>query len=173
MFGRAGRPQYDKKGVGMIFCPMSKLNYFVSKLKNQINIESVLEKYLSDSLNAEIAIGNISSIEDAKNWLKLTYLSVIKCGRKRDQNIKLIERMIKESFKILNEFKLIRYVSSTGRVHSTELGRIASNYYMSYKTISEFNEKLREDMFDEELLTLFSSSNEFANMKLYSEEKQN
>ena len=171
MFGRAGRPQYDKKGVGMIFCPISKLNYFVSKLKNQINIESVLEKYLSDSLNAEIAIGNISSIEDAKNWLKLTYLSVIKCGRKRDQNIKLIERMIKESFKILNEFKLIRYVSSTGRVHSTELGRIASNYYMSYKTISEFNEKLREDMFDEELLTLFSSSNEFANMKLYSEEK--
>ena len=45
MFGRAGRPQFDKKGVGMIFCPKSKLNYFVSKLKNQINIETVLEKY--------------------------------------------------------------------------------------------------------------------------------
>ena len=90
MFGRAGRPQFDKKGVGMIFCPMSKLNNFVSKLKNQINIESVLEKYLADSLNAEIAIGNISCLEDAKNWLKLTYLSVLKCGRKRDQNIKLI-----------------------------------------------------------------------------------
>ena len=171
MFGRAGRPQFDKKGVGIIFCPMSKLNYFVSKLKNQINIESVLEKYLADSLNAEIAIGNISSLEDAKNWLKLTYLSVIKCGRNRDQNHKLVEKMIKNSFQLLNEFKLIRYVSSTGRVHSTELGRIASNYYMSYKTISEFNEKLREDMFDEELLNLFSLSNEFANMKLYPEEK--
>ena len=71
MFGRAGRPQFDKKGVGMIFCPMTKLNHFVSKLKNQINIESVLERYLADSLNAEIAIGNISSLEDAKNWLKL------------------------------------------------------------------------------------------------------
>ena len=171
MFGRAGRPQFDKKGVGLIFSPMSKVNYFVSKLKNQINIESVLEKYLADSLNAEIAIGNISSIEDAKNWFKLTYLSVIRCGRKRDQNNKLVEKMIKNSFQILNEFKLIRYISSTGRVHSTELGRIASNYYMSYKTISEFNEKLREDMFDEELLNLFSLSNEFANMKLYSEEK--
>ena len=171
MFGRAGRPQFDKKGVGMIFCPMSKLNNFVSKLKNQINIESVLEKYLADSLNAEIAIGNISCLEDAKNWLKLTYLSVLKCGRKRDQNIKLIEKMIKNSFQLLNEFKLIRYVSSTGRVHSTELGRIASNYYMSYKTISEFHENLREDMFDEELLKLFSLSNEFTNMKLYSEEK--
>ena len=136
MFGRAGRPQFDKKGVGMIFCPISKLSYFVQKLKNQINIESVLEKYLSDSLNAEIAIGNISSIEDAKNWLKLTYLSVIKCGRNRDSNIKEVEKMIKKSFRILNEFKLIRYVSSTGRVHSTELGRIASNYYMSYETIS-------------------------------------
>ena len=171
MFGRAGRPQFDKKGVGMIFCPLTKLNHFVSKLKNQINIESVLERYLADSLNAEIAIGNISSLEDAKNWLKLTYLSVIKCGRNRDQNNKLVEKMIINSFKLLNEFKLIRYVSSTGRVHSTELGRIASNYYMSYKTISEFNEKLRDGMFDEELLILFSSSNEFSNMKLYSEEK--
>ena len=171
MFGRAGRPQFDKKGVGMIFCPLSKLSYFVSKLKNQINIESVLERYLADSLNAEIAIGNIASLEDAKNWLKLTYLSVIKCGRNRDQNNKLVEKMIKDSFKRLNEHKLIRYVSSTGRVHSTELGRIASNYYMSYQTISEFNEKLRDDMFDEELLTIFASSNEFANMKNYSEEK--
>ena len=171
MFGRAGRPQFDKKGVGMIFCPMTKLSHFVQKLKNQINIESVLEKYLADSLNAEIAIGNISSLEDAKNWLKLTYLSVIKCGRNRDSNIKEVEKMIKKSFSILNEFKLIRYVPSTGRVHSTELGRIASNYYMSYKTISYFNENLREDMFDEELLNLFSKSNEFSNMKLYSEEQ--
>ena len=46
MFGRAGRPQYDKKGVGVIFCPLSKLTHFVQKLKNQINIESVLEKML-------------------------------------------------------------------------------------------------------------------------------
>jgi replicative superfamily II helicase len=63
MFGRAGRPQYDKKGVGIIFCPLSKLTHFVQTLKNQVNIESVLDKYLADALNAEIAIGNICSIE--------------------------------------------------------------------------------------------------------------
>jgi len=171
MFGRAGRPQYDKKGVGIIFCPLSKLTHFVQKLKNQVNIESVLDKYLADALNAEIAIGNICSIEDAKNWLKLTYYAVLMCGRKRDQNIKLIEGYIKNSFKILNENKLIRYVKNTGRVHSTELGRIASNYYMSYVTISEFYENLQENMSDEGLLTLFSRSREFSNMKLYPEEK--
>jgi len=44
MFGRVGRPQFDKKGVGMIFCQMTKLSHFVQKLKNQINIESALEK---------------------------------------------------------------------------------------------------------------------------------
>ena len=79
--------------------------------------------------------------------------------------------MIKKSFKILNEFKLIRYIPAIGRVHSTELERIPSYYYMNYKSISEFNEKIREDFFDEELLTLFSSSNEFANMKVDTEEK--
>ena len=171
MFGRAGRPQYDKKGVGIIFCPLSKLTHFVKTLKNQVNIQSVLEKYLADALNAEIAIGNICSIEDAKNWLKLTYYSVLMCGRKRDQNIKLIEGYIKNNFKLLNENKLIRYVKATCRVHSTELGRIASNYYMSYITIAEFYENLRENMFDEELLTLFAKSKEFSNMKLYQEEK--
>ena len=88
MFGKAGHTQFDKIEVGIIFCPYKKLNYFVSKLKYQINIESVLEKFLVDSLNAEIAIGNISCLEDTKNWLKLTYLSVLKTGKKRDQNIK-------------------------------------------------------------------------------------
>ena len=42
---------------------------------------------------------------------------------------------------------------------------------MSYQTISEFNEKLKDDIFDEELLTIFASSNEFKNMKNYTEEK--
>ena len=171
MFGRAGRPQYDKKGIGIIFCPLKKLTGFVSKLKNQINIESVLDKYLPDALNAEIAIGNIASRDDAKNWLKLTYFAVVRCGRKRDQNIKLVEGYINNSFRVLNDNKLIRYVKATGRVHSTELGRIASNYYMSYATIAEFYEELRENMFDEELLTTFASSKEFSNMKLYPEEK--
>ena len=147
MFGRAGRPQYDKKGIGIIFCPLKKLTGFVSKLKNQINIESVLDKYLPDALNAEIAIGNIASRDDAKNWLKLTYFAVVRCGRKRDQNIKLVEGYINNSFRVLNDNKLIRYVKATGRVHSTELGRIASNYYMSYATIAEFYEELRENMF--------------------------
>jgi activating signal cointegrator complex subunit 3 len=42
---------------------------------------------------------------------------------------------------------------------------------MSYITIAEFYENLRENMFDEELLTLFAKSKEFSNMKLYQEEK--
>ena len=123
----------------------------------KINRFCFLDKYLSDALNAEIAIGNIASRDDAKNWLKLTYFGVMRCGRKREENIKLVVGYINNSFRILNDNKLIRYVKRTGRVHSTELGRIASNYYMSYATIAEFYEKLRENMFDDELLTTFAS----------------
>ena len=42
---------------------------------------------------------------------------------------------------------------------------------MSYATIAEFYEELRENMFDEELLTIFACSKEFSNMKLYPDEK--
>ena len=172
MFGRAGRPQFDKKGVGMIFSPMSKVNHFVSLLKNQIDIESSLRKFLPDSLNAEIAIGNVSSVEDALSWIKLTYLSIRLTGKDGLQNEETTKGLIISAFDILNQTKLIRYVMKTGQVHSTELGRIASNYYMSYKTVDNFNKTLREGMFEDEFLNVFAKSDEFSNLKVYDEEKK-
>ena len=50
------------------------------------------------------------------------------------------------AFMILNEVKLIRYIKRSQQVHTTELSRIACNYYMSYKSIDKFNKSLVEDM---------------------------
>jgi activating signal cointegrator complex subunit 3 len=183
MFGRAGRPQFDTKGVAMIVCPAKKLDYFVNLMKNQIEIDSKLPKFLSDALNAEIAIGNIHNLRDAISWLNLTYLGIrimknpfaynylLKEVKGMSRN-DLLEQLVEESFGKLNKFKLIRYVKSIGSVHSTELGRVASKYYMSYQSIANFHEQLREDMYDDELLKLFASSEEFASMKVYPDEKK-
>lgn len=43
----------------------------------------------------------------------------------------------------------------------TDLGRIASHYYVSYTSIATFNEHLKPTMGDIELCRLFSLSDEF------------
>jgi len=181
MFGRAGRPQFDKKGVAQIICSSSKIDYYVNLLKNQIEIESKLPKFLSDAINAEIAIGNIHNIAEAVSWLKLTYFSIrlrknpyaYNLMLKEIKNIpqdELLKEIATKSLETLNKFKLIRYLRSNATVHSTELGRIASKYYMSYMSIAEFYEKLNDNMYDYELLQLFSKTEEFSNMRIMQEE---
>ena len=47
---------------------------------------------------------------------------------------------------------------------STDLGRIASHYYVSYHTLATYNDHMRVTMGDIELLRLFALSDEFRYM---------
>jgi activating signal cointegrator complex subunit 3 len=93
IFGRAGRPQFDKSGHGCIITSHDKLNHYLSLLTNQYPIESQFVNLLADNLNAEVIVcnvlltlidiiviqvvlGTISSVNDAIEWLKYTYLYV-------------------------------------------------------------------------------------------------
>ena len=76
MLGRAGRPQFDRHGTGIIITNHSNLHFYLSVLNEQLPIESQLIKALPDILNAEIVNGNIWTFEDAFEWLKLTYLNI-------------------------------------------------------------------------------------------------
>lgn len=76
IFGRAGRPQFDMSGHAVIITSHSKLSHYLSLLTNQIPIESSFITYLADNLNAEIALGTISNVTEAIEWLSYTYLFV-------------------------------------------------------------------------------------------------
>ena len=47
---------------------------------------------------------------------------------------------------LLEKCHLIKYERSTGRFHSTELGRIASHYYVTYSSMATYNQHLRPTM---------------------------
>lgn len=47
---------------------------------------------------------------------------------------------------------------------ATDLGRIASHYYVTYTTLAAFNEHLKPTMTDIELLRLFALADEFKYM---------
>ncbi|RWV85413.1 hypothetical protein GW17_00052798 [Ensete ventricosum] len=76
MLGRAGRPQYDTYGEGIILTGHSELQYYLSLMNQQLPIESQFVSKLADQLNAEIVLGTVQNAREACNWIGYTYLYV-------------------------------------------------------------------------------------------------
>ncbi len=56
IFGRAGRPQFDKYGEGTIITTHDKLSHYLTLLTQQNPIESQFLNSLADNLNAEVSL---------------------------------------------------------------------------------------------------------------------
>ena len=69
MFGRAGRPQYDTKGQGVLITSHNELQYYLSLLNQQLPIESQFISKLTDNLNAEVVLGTIHNVKEAAHWI--------------------------------------------------------------------------------------------------------
>ncbi|KAL9667237.1 hypothetical protein QQ045_001588 [Rhodiola kirilowii] len=76
MLGRAGRPQFDTQGEGIIITGHSELQYYLSLMNQQLPIESQFISKLADQLNAEIVLGSVQNAREALNWLGYTYLYI-------------------------------------------------------------------------------------------------
>jgi pre-mRNA-splicing helicase BRR2 len=77
MLGRAGRPQYDTYGEGIIITNHAELQYYLSLMNQQLPIESQFVSKLADNLNAEIVLGTIRNRDEAVQWLGYTYWYVL------------------------------------------------------------------------------------------------
>ncbi|KAL6175526.1 hypothetical protein ACLB2K_052165 [Fragaria x ananassa] len=76
MLGRAGRPQYDSYGEGIIITGHTELRYYLSMMNQQFLIESQFVSRLADQLNAEIVLGTVQNAQEACDWLGYTYLYI-------------------------------------------------------------------------------------------------
>ncbi|CAK9029685.1 U5 small nuclear ribonucleoprotein 200 kDa helicase (Activating signal cointegrator 1 complex subunit 3-like 1) (BRR2 homolog) (U5 snRNP-specific 200 kDa protein) (U5-200KD) [Durusdinium trenchii] len=183
MLGRAGRPQYDKTGHGIVITQHSELQYYLSLMNQQLPIESQVLSILPDMVNAELVLGTIQTRQDAVNWLGYTYLYVRMMRAPRLYGIspdeaeedRLLEQrrvdLIHSALTLLDKNNLIKYDKRTGQVQVTALGRVASHYYIQHPSIATYNDHLRPMMSDIELLRLFSLSHEFKYIPVREEEK--
>mmetsp|Transcript_17823 Transcript_17823/g.25189 ORF Transcript_17823/g.25189 Transcript_17823/m.25189 type:complete len:2374 (+) Transcript_17823:76-7197(+) len=185
MLGRAGRPQYDSEGEGIIITAHSELQYYLSLTNLQLPVESQMMKGLADHLNAEIVLGTVGSLAEATEWLAYTFLYVRmlqnpsfygiidpKNTLKTDPSLKSRRMDLAHSAAcILERSHLIRYDRTTGMLRSTPDGRIASRYYISHSSMAMYIRHLRPNMTDIEILRLFSLSGEFTNLTVREEEK--
>ncbi|MCL7047252.1 hypothetical protein MKW94_014479 [Papaver nudicaule] len=183
MLGRAGRPQYDTYGEGIIITGHSELQYYLSLMNAQLPIESQFVSKLADQLNAEIVLGTVQNAKEACNWLGYTYLYIRMLRNPTlyglaadvlDRDGTLEERradLIHSAATVLEKNNLVKYDRKSGYFQVTDLGRIASYYYITHGTISTYNEHLKPTMGDIELCRLFSLSEEFKYVTVRQDEK--
>lgn len=173
IFGRAGRPQYEDLGVGYICTPQEKLSHYIDAITSQHPIESKFDKGLVDSLNAECALGTVQNVQDGIAWLSYTYLftrmrrNPMAYGMSHDEVVddphlgaKRLA-LITGAAKRLVLCKMLELDEPTGKMTITDLGRIAARYYIPWRTIEIFNERLRANMTEADVLNVLSKATDF------------
>ncbi|KAH0622176.1 hypothetical protein JD844_024256 [Phrynosoma platyrhinos] len=186
IFGRAGRPQFDKFGEGVIITTHDKLSHYLTLLTQQNPIESQFLESLADNLNAEtdfeIALGTVTNVEEAVKWISYTYLYVRMRANplvygishkayQMDPSLeKHREQLVIEVGRKLDKARMIRFEERTGFFSSTDLGRIASHYYIKYNTIETFNELFDAHKTEGDILAIVSKAEEFDQIKVREEE---
>ena len=82
------------------------------------------------------------------------------------------QNLIIDAAKTLMRCRMIKFEQKSGQFYSTDVGRVASHYYLHYESIELYNEMLQPVMTDEQILHLLASSKEFAQIKIRDEEVQ-
>jgi antiviral helicase SLH1 len=148
------------------------------------------ERGMNDALNAEIALGTVSSINDAVQWLGYTYLFVRvkknpmaygatflviysfqnliqpRPGMLWDDVAKDPRLGAKRNQLVLNAAnrlvaaQMVNLNRMSGALQITDLGRIAAKYYIRLASIEVFNQRFRPRMSEADVLVMLSHSTE-------------
>lgn len=184
IFGRAGRPQFQASGIGFICTTHDKLDHYLTAVTQQQPIESRFSRKLVDNLNAEIALGTVTSIPEAVQWLGYSYLFVrmlrnpltygIEWAEIRDDP-RLVQRrrkLVIEAARILQQSQMIIYNEKTEELRAKDVGRIASQFYVLQMSIEIFNKEMKPQATEADVLSMISKSGEFDNIQARDNEAQ-
>ncbi|CCF56555.1 hypothetical protein KAFR_0B02580 [Kazachstania africana CBS 2517] len=182
MLGRAGRPRYDTNGEGIIITNQSDVQYYLAVLNQQLPIESRFVSKLIDNINAEVVSGSIKSRADAVDWLSFTYLYVRMLTAPELYNVTIPdddfnlysyrESLVHTAFHILHEQGLILYNPEEALVEPTDLGRIASYFYINYSSMNLFSRELSGNSALMDVFRVFSMADEFKYISTRIEERR-
>ncbi|KAH9210447.1 Sec63 Brl domain-containing protein [Leptodontidium sp. 2 PMI_412] len=178
IFGRAGRPQFQDTGIGMICTTQDKLAHYLQAVTSQVPIESRFSKHMVDNLNAEIALGTVTSVPEAVQWLGYSYLFVrmqrnpltygIDWAEIRDDPT-LVQRrrlLVIQAARTLQQSQMIIFNETTEELRSKDVGRIASQYYILHTSIQIFNTMMKPLSSEADVLKMIAMSGEFDNIQL-------
>ncbi|SJM82207.1 probable Pre-mRNA-splicing helicase BRR2 [Zygosaccharomyces bailii] len=182
MLGRAGRPRYDTSGEGIIITDQSNVQFYLAVLNQQLPIESQFVSMMVDNLNAEVVAGNIQNRQEGVEWLTYTYLYIrmlmspelYKVPKKDgDDNLSTYRQsLIHSALAILHEENLVVYEAENGKVEPTELGKIASYFYIKHNSMQVYDSQITQHSNQIDLLRIIALSDEFKHIAVRQEERQ-
>jgi antiviral helicase SLH1 len=177
MLGRAGRPQFDTSGIARIFTQDAKKSFYKYFLHTGFPVESSLHKVVDDHLGAEVSAGTITTKQDALDYLTWTfffrrlhknptYYGLEIAAEEQDSlsaqeaaNQYLVEIVDKSMAELTKSGCVVSH--SNGDVDPTPLGKIASYYYLSHKTIRNLLGKAKRDASFGDVLKWMSTATEY------------
>ncbi|KAL8996616.1 MAG: hypothetical protein Q9169_003898 [Polycauliona sp. 2 TL-2023] len=177
IFGRAGRPQFQATGIGFICTTSDKLNHYLSAVTQQQPIESRFSRKLVDNLNAEVALGTVTSVPEAVQWLGYSYLFVrmqrnpstygIDWAEIRDDPhlVQRRRKLVIDSARVLQQSQMIIFNETTEELRAKDAGRIASQYYVLQTSIEIFNSMMSPRANEADILKMIAMSGEFDNIQ--------
>ncbi|TBU35674.1 P-loop containing nucleoside triphosphate hydrolase protein [Dichomitus squalens] len=168
-----GRPQFDKEGVAIIMCEQELEAKYKALAQGQTVLESSLHMGLSEHLNSEVALGTITSMDTAKEWLRSSFLyrrlqknpahyDIKKEGDKSWQA--RMDDLVTASITALDQSEMVVRDGDDDALSSTDYGDIMSKMVQIMK--------LSEKATVREILETISCSTEFSDIKFRSGEKQ-
>ena len=135
------------------------------------------------SISCSSPASPLPSIKEAALWLGYTYLYVRMLKNptlygvsvdELENDPTLLQRRLDLAHSaalVLDKANMIRYDRTSCAFQTTNLGRVASHYYVSCDSVKVFNDLLKPQMTDVEIFRLFSLSGEFKNVHVREEEK--
>ncbi len=109
-------------------------------------------------LHTHTNTGTVSNVREATQWLSYTYMyrrmliNPLSYGIKwvdlqMDPSLETHRRtLVSEAARQLEKCRMARFDEASGNMYVTELGRVASHFYIRHSTIVEFNLQLRSNM---------------------------
>lgn len=123
-------------------------------------------KNLCDHMNAEVIAGTVTNVREAVIWIQYTYMyirmkknplvyGISNEERMRDPSLYskcecvlvvmvMLRDMVEDTARKLESAHMVRYDMDTGNLFPTDLGRVASHFYISFSTIQIVNERLTD-----------------------------
>lgn len=174
MMGRASRPLLDTSGKCVILCHAPRKEYYKKFLYEPFPVESHLDHYLHDHLNAEVVVRTIENKQDAVDYLTWTFmyrrltqnpnyynLQGVSHRHLSDHLSELVEVTISE----LESSKCVM-IEDDMDLSPLNLGMIAAYYYINYTTIELFSSSLTAKTKMKGLLEILAAASEYSRLPM-------
>ncbi|KAI4320895.1 hypothetical protein MLD38_034329 [Melastoma candidum] len=170
MMGHANRPLIDDSAKCVILCYTPRKEYYKKFLYEAFPVESHLQHFLHDNLNAEVVSRVIENKQDAVDYLTWTFRYRRLTQNPNYYNLQGVTRrhlsdhlseLVENTLSDLEASECVVIDDDTD-LSPSNLGLIASYQYISYTTIERFSTSLTSKIKMKGLLEILSSASEYS-----------